>query len=205
LAKDEANEADKLLREKEISEGTYMDFLKAHLKPIEIAVNDLIKIQHGADPFGDQAAYGQLAAAVGSGKVEDASVVHASLMNRLDSNITMLQLEKGDPADVLQMVRWQKQLYSTISTLKGLHSADFVVKESQEFIDDFGRHKRHTDSYPELIHELLKSFHETAESLEKIGVKVEPEVDQMEDHLKSVDALEKAHHDYLAKLQTVPK
>jgi hypothetical protein len=206
VAKDEAAQAEKLLREQIISEVTYMDFLKAHLKPVEVAVNDLIKIQHGSDPFGDQAAYSQLAAAVASGKVEDASVTHASLMNKLDSNITMIQLEKGDPADVLQMVRWQMQLYSTVPALKGLHSAAFILKESQEFIDDFGKRKRHADSYPELIHELLKSFHETAEALEKIGVKTAAEVDQMEDHLKSVEALENAHRDFLAKLQAnLPK
>jgi hypothetical protein len=205
VAKEEAGEAEKLLREIEIGESTYMDFLKAHLKPVETAVNDLIKIQHDGDPFGDQAAFTQLAAAVASGKAEDASVAHASLMNKLDSNITMLQLEKGDPADVLQMVRWQKKLYSTAPALKTLHSADFVVKESQEFIDDFGKRKRHADSYSELIRELLKSFHETAEALEKIGVKVEPEVDQIENHLNSVDALEKAHREYLARLQPLPK
>jgi hypothetical protein len=88
-----------------------------------------------------------------------------------------------------------------VPALKGLHSAAFIVKESQEFIDDFGKRKRHADSYPELIHELLKSLYETAEALEKIGVKTEAEVDQMEDHLQSVDALEKAHRDFLAKLQ----
>jgi hypothetical protein len=206
VAKDEAAQAERLLREKVISESAYMDFLKAHLKAIEAAVNNVIKIQHGNDPFGDQAANSQIAKAVASGKVEDASVAHASLMNKLDSNITMIQLEKGDPADVLQMVRWQMQLYSTVPALKGLHSAAYIVKESQEFIEDFGKRKRHADSYPELIRELLKSFHETAEALEKIGVKTEAEVHQMEDHLKSVDALEKAHRDFLAKLQAdLPK
>jgi hypothetical protein len=126
-------------------------------------------------------------------------------MNKLDSNITMIQLEKGDPADVLQMVRWQKELYSSVSTLKALHCADFVVRESQEFIDDFGKRKRHTDSYPQLIRELLKSFHETAEALEKVGVKTEFELHRMEDHLKSMDALEKAHREYLTRLQALPK
>jgi hypothetical protein len=182
-----------------------LEFLKVHLKPMDAALAELIKVHHSGDPFGAQAAFKTLETALSAGKIEDAAVAHASLMNKLDSFQTMLQLATGDPADILQMVRWQKDLYTTVPQLKQLHSSSYVVKESQEFIDDFGKHKRNSDSYPELIHELLNSFHEAADALEKLNIKLEPEVQQMREHSKSPAALEKAHHDFLAKLQGLAK
>ncbi len=103
------------------------------------------------------------------------------------------------------MVRWQKELYSTIPQLKQLQASAFVLNESQEFIADFGKRERGLDRYPELMRELLKSFHETAEALEKTSVRPEREIDQIENHLHSLNSLEKAHRDYLLKLQSLSK
>lgn len=107
--------------------------------------------------------------------------------------------------DLFQVLRWQEKLYSTVPQLKQLHSSDFVVKESREFIRDFVERRRRADTYPELMRELHNSFKEAGEALEKIGVKVEREIDQMEDAGSSVTRLQKAHRDYLLKLQTLAK
>jgi hypothetical protein len=202
-AKEEANSAEQLLREKATNEQQFLDFVRRHLKSIKKAVHELLESQHSEDPFAVQTAFKTFATAVDSGKFEDISVAHASLMNRLDSFQTMQALAKGDPADVLQMVRWQEHLYSTVPQLKQLHSSDFVVKESREFIRDFVERRRHADTYPDLMRELHNSFKEAGEALEKIGVKVEREIDQMEDAGKSVTRLQKAHRDYLLRLQNL--
>jgi len=117
----------------------------------------------------------------------------------------MLQKANGDPADNLQMVRWQLLLYATLPELKQLPGSLLVVKESQEFIQNFGIHTRGADSYQQLMRELLKSFHSTAEALEKHAMHLEREVDQIEDHLHSENQLEKAHREYLSKLQSLSK
>jgi len=90
--------------------------------------------------------------------------------------------------------------YSKVPQLQKLPLSTFVVKESQEFIDDFGKGERRADSYPELIRELLKSFRATAEAQEKDYPDLEKEVHAMEENLRSLNALEKAHRQYLLKL-----
>jgi hypothetical protein len=117
----------------------------------------------------------------------------------------MLQKAAGDPGDILQMVVWQRQLYSKVPDLKSLKVAKHVVEESDEFIKAFGNPRAHEDRYSQMIRELLKSFHETAESLGKMNLGLDPAVDEMEDHLKSPARLEKAHRDYLLKLAALPK
>ena len=203
VAKEEAAAAEALLRQKNPSENQYLDFLKAHLKPMEVAVAALIKSQKSSDPFGAQAAMTNLATAVNSGKIEDASVAHASLMNKLDSFQTMLQLAKGDPADILQMVRWQEDLYRTRAPLTHQNCSSQVVKESQEFISEWGSMKNKGDSYTNLLHKLSGCFKKTAEALERGHEDLEKAADGVEDaseHHHPLAAVEGAHQAYLTKL-----
>jgi hypothetical protein len=201
-ARSQVSAADKLLKQEEISNAAYFDFLKQNSTIIGELSRHFIEEAHVKDPFDAVLAAKRLAAEVNIGQ---ARADHLTLLNKLDATQTMIQKAKGDPANILQMIRWQKELYSTIPQLKQLHSAAFVVRESQEFIDEFGKRKRGADNYPELMREILKSFHETAEALEHTSVRVEREVNQIEDHLHSLSTLEKAHRDYLLKLQSLSK
>ncbi len=116
---------------------------------------------------------------------------------------TMLQQPEGDPADILQMVRWQKTLYSSKPQLQKLRASRRVVEESQEFIEHYGKRKRVEEDYHEPMERLLSSLHQTAEDLEKLGVRVEPEIHKIAEHLGSARQPEKAHRDYLVKPQVI--
>jgi hypothetical protein len=74
-----------------------------------------------------------------------------------------------------------------------------------ETIDIYEKRKANGDDYQHLLSKLLVSFHETAEALERVSVHVEPQVGKIERHLKSAAALEKAHRDYLLKLDSLAK
>ncbi len=139
--------------------------------------------------------------AINSGNVGAAAMADSALLDRLDAFQTMLQKQDGDPADILQMVRWQKELYSNKTQLQKLPAAQHVVKESREFIDNYGKHKEVGHAYHELMENLMQSFHQTGEALETLNVNVEPEVRRINESLGSTSHLEKAHHDYLVKLQ----
>jgi hypothetical protein len=58
----------------------------------------------------------------------------ASLLNGVDANLTQLQLERGDPADIPQLVRWQRMLFLTRANLAKLSCAPDVVKASNTFL-----------------------------------------------------------------------
>lgn len=194
--------AENLLKDRQISNAAYIEFLKQNSTVISELSGHFIEEARLKDPFGALLVAKRLAA---EAKIGQALADHITLLNKLDATQTMIQKTQGDPADILQMVRWQKELYSTIPQLKQLHASAFVLNESQAFIAHFGKRERGLDRYPELMSELLKSFHETAEALEKTSVRPEREIDQIENHLHSLNSLEKAHRDYLLKLQSLSK
>ncbi|HWY52780.1 MAG TPA: sialidase family protein [Candidatus Bathyarchaeia archaeon] len=199
----ESKAAAGLLEQRQITAQEYVGFLQQHAHPVSLAVSQLLAMEKMPDQFGIQQSIEKLDAALGAGQTGAVESAHATLLNKLDGFQTMLQKAQGDPADILQMVRWQVLLYSTLPELKQLPATRFVVKESREFIQDFGKRKRGADHYPELMRELLKSFRSTEEVLEKHGLNLEPEIEQIEARLHSERGLEKAHRDYLLKLQSI--
>jgi len=201
-AKDEGEDARRLAREERVSEQRYLEFLQTHEKRIEESVSKLLAKLKGQDQFGVQQALQNLIQAIASNNASAAAMADATLLNKLDAFQTMLQKAEGDPADILQMVRWQKQLYLSKPQLRNLPGARRISEESERFIGSYGKRKMDDAAYRELILSLMRSFHETAESLEKLNVKIEPELHRLEEHLVlSVAGLEQAHQDYLVKLQ----
>jgi hypothetical protein len=197
--------AAKLLEKPAVTAQQYLAFLQEGLPEITRIVSEVFESQRSEDLFGVGKSLNQLKESVSSKNVDLSVQGHAAFLNKLDAFQTMQQKAGGDSADILQMVVWQRQLYSTVPALKTLKVAKHVVEESDEFIKAFGNPKAHEDNYPQMIRELLPSFHRTAESLEKMNLRLEPAVDGMEDHLKSAARLEKEHRSYLLKLDGLPK
>lgn len=204
-AADEARAAGQLLQASSITAQQYLDFLKQHSGVMAGTAAELIKTQKSSDAFATSQAVKILESSVASGQAELAANAHLSLLNKLDAFQTMLQKAQGDPSDILQMVMWQRTLYSTAPQLTRLKFAKRVVEESDEFIRNYGTPKAQGDSYVELIRELLGNFHKTAEDLEKQTERLEKEADEIQHHLGSLEGLEKAHRDFLLDLQSVVK
>jgi hypothetical protein len=75
----------------------------------------------------------------------------ASALNAIDSQLTMVQLDRGDPADIMQMVRWQSQLFRTQANLRGLACAPDVVKLSNTFLSARQSRTLSNAAYPKLL------------------------------------------------------
>ncbi|HVM98093.1 MAG TPA: hypothetical protein VMT89_16990, partial [Candidatus Acidoferrales bacterium] len=209
-AKAEAAAAKALLRDKDkcssryLHRDRYMRFLSAHVREIAGVVSAIFAKEHSKDSFLVRPSLEEFQAAVRSGDLTRAASAHMALLEKLDSFVLMLQLRNGNPLDVLQMTRWQKELYTTIPQLKDLSAAQAVVKESDEFINAYSRH-RETNRYTEMVKDLKASFRETASALAKSGVNVKREVAELEGQAKSIAGLEKAHREYLLKLSKLSK
>lgn len=202
--KEEGEEARRLLREKSVSEDRYLEFLRTHQKRIAESIEKVLRKTHGEDPFDLNQAEQNLEQAIQSGSARSAVMADSTLTNKLDTFQTMLQKAEGDPADILQMVRWQAEIYLSKTQLRNQPEARHVEDESAEFIKNYGKHKSVDIAYRDLLVKLVHSFHETAESLEKSGVKIEPELHNLEEHLVlPLNTLEKAHREYLIKLQSL--
>ncbi|HXB55393.1 MAG TPA: hypothetical protein VN461_11455 [Vicinamibacteria bacterium] len=199
-AKTEAEVAEKLLHQKEISPAQYVGFMKQHVKPI-IAILEPFVAKGGGDAFGALKTLKDLSDAVAKNQPEQALSEHAILLQRLDSFSTMLQKGEGDPGDILQMVRWQEALYRTRPGLHGLKCSDRVVQASREFISGYAQRKG--DGYLGLLRELGGCFKETAASLDKDRGQLLKAAEAIERNMASIPGLEKAHREFLLALQAV--
>jgi hypothetical protein len=83
------------------------------------------------DPFGLRSA---LTAASNERTAEGVIAPLATLLNALDAQLTQIQLRDGDPADILQMVRWQQELFRRQPALSKLSCAKDVVASSSYFL-----------------------------------------------------------------------
>ena len=98
------------------------------------------------------------------------------------------------------MVRWQKELYSTKTQLQKLPAAQRVVKESRNS-RQLWKAQGGGACVPRVDGEPHAELSPGRKVLETLNVNVEPEVRRINENLGSTSHLEKAHHDYLVKLQ----
>jgi hypothetical protein len=203
--KGEVDVAQELRKREGVDEQEYLKFIRSHLPIVERAVAKLIDSQRLGDPFGVKTALKNLATLVQSGSAESTAVAHMTLLNKLDAFLTMVQLSKGDVADILQNVRWQKELYTKVPRLKELGVSAELLKQSEEFIVGYEGRKLRADSYPKFISSLMKSFRETAQKLENAQFTLKTELTAMEQSMDSPAGLQKAHRSFLLKLQSLAK
>lgn len=193
----EAEAAGKLVQVRKITPAQYLDFLKQHLKAMDTLLQPLVARGGKDDAFGALAALRNLGAAAAKSQAETAASEHAMLLRRLDSLATMLQKAQGDPADILQMVRWQVDIYRTRPSLQRLECSALVDKDSQEFIRTYSRKRQ--ESYPALLRALSPCFHQTAKAAG--SQKLDQAASALERPGLSLAALEKAHRELLLALQ----
>ena len=201
-AKAQSVAAAKLLSAGSVSDAQYTDFLNQDLAPVSKIVADLIASQKANDAFGLKPALENLQTSLPSGDTGLIANMHAALLTKLDAFQTMLQKQQGDPADILQMVIWQKKLYSTVPRLNSLKAARQVIEESDEFIRAYDHPGSHEETYSHMLRELRGAFYETAKALDCEKLHLEPLADDIEHHLNQTTPLEKAHRAFLLRLQS---
>ncbi len=118
----------------------------------------------------------------------------AGLLNSIDAQLTQMQLQSGDPADIIQMVRWQKQLYRQQTNLTKLSCADDLIETSTEFLRGRENGKLTNFAYPKLLAKVSKCLRD---GLRAEGSRIDSA------HMfesKDLAKLEKEHRDILLAL-----
>lgn len=193
-AKKEAATPVKAGRGKLPSEKVYLERVRRSLRNAQACVEAV----GDGDIFGLREAWSALSRAAQSGAAARVAVAHASLLQKLDARVTMLRLEAGDPADALQMVRWQRDLYRRSPALARLRAAGRVVAQSNQFVEAYGRREVGNKDYPPLLEGLVGDFLETARALRdgkllRVGETLQRQV-------RRWPQAQKAHREFLARL-----
>jgi len=181
----------------QIAQASYSAFLRQHVPLVQHAIADLITQQGIGDPFGVQATLGSLTHAQDAAQ---AAPLHSTLLHQLDAFFTLLQKAQGDPADMLQMVIWQRELHAQLQSLREQEAAQQVVSRSQAFITGYEAHALTQRQYHALLADLLPLFQATDV---QFGGGLAAHTAAIERARGSVRALQKAHRDYLLQLRSL--
>jgi hypothetical protein len=194
-ARKDAEYAARLLAHDKITEGVYRDFARSRQKAWRDPVRKLLAKHGGEDPFALGAALkGVLASAK---RIDSFAVMHTNFLNKLDAYITMLQLRKGDEADILQNVRWQRDLFSgRLPKIKSLACSEKVLDDSARYIEAYSQRQAGNRDYPKLIKTQLPCL---LEAVKALNVDFDPK--SMESAFSSPTTLQKAHRELLLSLQ----
>jgi hypothetical protein len=181
----------------------YLRFLSANLKIMANAYALLSRSLAGGDPFGTKAELDNLTALYTSGApVAGLLVSHATVLDELDALLTQQRQMKGDRADILQNVRWQRDLFLRSGQLAALAAAGSIVDASRSFIDGYGDRTLNDPDYPVHLRTLLDSLRQVAGALEPTLPGLTAKEQAIEAAVASGDltAMQKAHRDFLAQL-----
>ena len=83
-----------------------------------------------------------------------AVTAHMTLIHKLDAFVTMLQKAEGDPADILQNVRWQIELFAELPQLQ----TERILEMSRQFASGYEVGEVSNGDYPDLIASLLEDY-----------------------------------------------
>jgi hypothetical protein len=129
------------------------------------------------------------------------AAAHSSLLHRLDAYLTMLQKAQGDPAAILENVRWQSDLFTRLPELQRLSCAAQVREQSRRFASDVADRRRRTADFRLLVGGLMDCYRDTAAALGSPHLGLNAAVAAMEHALGEPAALQKAHREFLLRLQ----
>jgi hypothetical protein len=134
-----------------------------------------------------------------------AALAHADLLHALDALLTMAQKARGDTADILLNLQWQRALYARAPLRQVV--VETVRQRSTEFIRAFQARRAGANDFPVLIHQLVPDLERTAEELGAPGRRLEPLVRRLRRPARGRAAdpatVQKDHRAYLAELQAI--
>jgi len=187
---DHGDSMDKYVESAALSPESFDDFVHKEFLPRLEQRLDKIGLPTASDPFNLKSSFAEVASEKSLPMLLNAL---SSLLNGVDAQLTRLQLQKGDVADIEQMVRWQKRLYQQQPELKKLTCAEDVVGASTWFLRGRSTRALTNAAYPELLDKVTSCL--------RAGVKMKGGAFPVTpfEHT-SLFALEKEHRNYLLVL-----
>jgi hypothetical protein len=181
----------------------YLRFLSANLKIMASAYALLSRSLAGGDAFGSKTELDNLTALYTSGApVASLVVSQASMLDELDSLLTQQRQLKGDRANILQNVRWQRDLFLRGDQLNVLTAASAIIQASRTFIDGYGDRTLNDPDYAVHLRTQVDSLRQVAGALETTLPGLSAKEEALEAAISTGDltAMQKAHRDFLAQL-----
>jgi hypothetical protein len=202
-ASDEATHAQELLEKAGLAGEDLVGFAKARANTMATALADVLKVSGGTDPFETKAAAKALEDTIAAGEVGRVLNAHSALLHKLDAFATMLQKSRGDAADIIQNVAWQRDLFSVLARSSNAAFAVRVVDESQRFLDKFAGRTDAPSVFPSFLASLIDAFQATDQFVNRPEIGLRESIAALAPAATSPAASQRAHREFLLKLDPV--
>jgi len=190
-ARTEAERAKAMLKQKQISSGDYVKLIRTSFAPLRRGVQ--LSKRTVEDPF----AIPKAIEALEKSDIEQMTTQHLSLLNHIDMMLTMDRKSRGDRADVVQMMRWQRELLSN----KRFASAD-LISITDRFIEDFVNRKVTLDEYARVLREMQPSLKRLTSSIGDLELSRRYEALAKAD---GIEPMERAHRNFLLRTEELSR
>ncbi len=174
------------------SPANYEQFARRQAKVLRMCLSQL----GSGDPFGIATAIAALSSAA-EGDISAVVTAHASVLNKFDAFLTMLQKAQGDRADILQMVRWHHRLCLG-QTLAALPVTAGVRHQLEAFIASVATRTVQLSDYRALLASIVPALTATTSALSATAP-LAPLITKL-GTAATARASEKAHRDFLIGL-----
>ncbi|HEV2913228.1 MAG TPA: hypothetical protein VGX92_07920 [Pyrinomonadaceae bacterium] len=202
-AREEAELVQRYAGEGSLKDDEYLKLLIERASMLEKALGLAVSAGGQRDEFGGAEALKALRGAVEAGRAPEAAVAHAALLNKLDANLTMLQLAKGNPADILQNVRWQRDLFTKNRSLSSLRCSAQLTEQMSSFIAAYEGRRVTAGDYPALLGATSACLREGLSLLSAGSLGAFNELATPRRDAGDLAAMQKAHRELLLRLQSL--
>ena len=160
LKKGDSRSMDEYFKSAVLSSENFVKFVHKNLLPRLKEGLDKIGAFKTGDLFEIKAS---LADAESQKSVSTLLMAVSSLLNGIDAQLSQLQLQKGDAADIEQMVRWQRQLYRQQPDIKKQICAPELISASTKFLHGRNSGDLTNAAYPKLLGKVASCLREGVE------------------------------------------
>ncbi|MBP9211075.1 MAG: hypothetical protein KBF37_12230 [Saprospiraceae bacterium] len=114
----------------------------------------------GGDPFELATTADDFITGINGGNWSKTQITHANLSRKLLAYLSYLDKQNGDVADILQTIRWQRDLMLRSPVFKGAQNVQKSISNADRFIEDYGKVKRTNKDYPDFVKANLDGWRE---------------------------------------------
>jgi hypothetical protein len=200
--RDATDEGEKFLRrlvKTDSDEKEYLRYLEQHLETMARLTKQVVEKNRGEDPFQTTSAFGALEGSVKAQDLQRTIAAHRNYNHRMDAFLTMIDKQRGDVADILQTVLWQRDLYLAVEALRSLAKAHNLVEMTEDFSAKYRAAELAPYDYPDLVMQLFPLYYATSQRVSR--PELIEDLKAMLDALQDQKLLQKAHADLLTNME----
>jgi hypothetical protein len=181
-----------------VNESDYTSFLEKYGGEAVKIIADFINKQ-GSDPFAVVTAGNNLSNKIQSKDWNKAAMAHGNFVRKCNAYLSYLDKSVGDAADIIQTIRWFKDIVRKSETFKHSELAEKSIEQADKFIDQYSARKLLNKDYPLFVEKNIPLWTELVRK-HIPGHNFDSFFSGMRQHLKSPKHLQKSNCEFVMEL-----